>query len=152
MNFKKKSLILGISLIISIQVLLFINNKQTTSFKYFIWSIQNVSIGKLISISFISGLIMSSIINKSLGVNIKSDLINKEQYNTNFDDNNSVNIDEEIRVDEIPPERDLRDIQPTISVNYRVIKDSNEKDLKKKGMTSKAQQYIDDWNNNDSEW
>ena len=152
MNFKKKSLILGISLIISIQVLLFINNKQTTSFKYFIWSIQNVSIGKLISISFISGLIMSSIISKSLGVNIKSDLINKEKYKTNFDDNNSVNIDEEIRVDEIPPERDLRDIQPTISVNYRVIKDSNEKDLKKKGMTSKAQQYIDDWNNNDSEW
>ena len=51
------------------------------------------------------------------------------------------------------PERDLRDTQPTISVNYRVIKNNEENDLKKdKNQKPDKSQYEDDWRNNESEW
>ena len=52
----------------------------------------------------------------------------------------------------MPPERDLRDTQPTISVNYRVIKENGENELKDRNQTSNRTNYQDDWNNNDSEW
>ena len=66
MNNKKKNLILIVFLIVSIQILLLINNRQKTSFRYFIWNIQEVTIGRLIIISFFSGLFMSSLLNKTL--------------------------------------------------------------------------------------
>ena len=32
---------------------------------------------------------------------------------------------------EMPPQRDIRETQPTISVNYRVVKNMNDNNLKK---------------------
>ena len=61
--FKKKYLFLSLFLIIIIQTLLYTNNNQKTSFRYFKWTIQEVSIGKLISISFFSGLFISTLLN-----------------------------------------------------------------------------------------
>ena len=52
----------------------------------------------------------------------------------------------------MPPVRDLRDTQPTISVNYRVIKDNGENELNSKKQRSQKNKYEDDWNNIDSEW
>ena len=52
--FKKKYLLLTLILIIIFQILLYTNNNQKNSFRYFKWTIQEVSIGKLISISFFS--------------------------------------------------------------------------------------------------
>ena len=72
MSNKKKSLILIIFLIVSIQILLLINNRQKTSFRYFIWNIQDVTIGRLIIISFISGLFTSSLLNKTLSNKIRN--------------------------------------------------------------------------------
>ena len=63
MNNNKKNLILIIFLILSIQILLLINNREKTSFRYFIWNVQDVTTGKLIFISFFSGLFMSTILN-----------------------------------------------------------------------------------------
>ena len=63
MIFKKKYLLLTFFLIIIIQSLIYLNNKQRTSFRYFKWSVQEVSIGKLITISFFSGLFISSFLN-----------------------------------------------------------------------------------------
>lgn len=152
MDLKKKSLILSIFFIIIIQVILFINNTQKSSFRYFIWNIQEITIGRLISISFFSGLIISTILNKTITSNIKtyspnleddydkeynSDFINKEDNNSSFD---------------IPPQRDLRDTQPTISVNYRVIKNSNEKDYTETNFDSNNIKYQDDWEDNVADW
>ena len=61
--FKKKYLFLSLFLIIIIQTLLYTNNNQKTSFRYFKWTLQEVSIGKLISISFFSGLFVSTLLN-----------------------------------------------------------------------------------------
>ena len=152
MNYKKKSLILSILLIISIQIILIINNRTKTSFRYFIWNIEEVSIGRLISISFISGLLMSSILNKTLDNNVRTYSKNEEDDKTYNDNDYSINSDENNESFEMPPVRDLRDPQPTISVNYRIIKDNGENELNDRKQRSQKTKYEDDWNNNDSEW
>ena len=152
MNYKKKSIILSLFLIISIQLLLLINNKQKTSFRYFIWNIEDVSIGRLICISFISGLLMSSILNQTLQNNAGIYPKKKEDNKTTTEDDFSINREYKNESYEMPPERDVRDTQPTISVNYRVIKEHGENELKDKNQTSMRTQPQDDWGNDDSEW
>ena len=152
MNYKKKSIILSILIILTIQISLLVNNRQKTSFRYFIWNIEKVSIGKLISISFISGLLISSIINNTLHNNYRADYKNEEDEKTNNENEDSINSEENNGSYEMPPERDIRDTQPTISVNYRVIKDNGENELKDRNKRSGNIQYKDDWYNNDSEW
>ena len=150
MNYKNKSIILCIFLIIIIQFLLLINNKTKTSFRYFIWNIEEVSIGRLICISFISGLLISFTLNNTLDNVVRTYPRNEEGDKTNPENDNS--IDSQDRSYEMPPERDLRDIQPTISVNYRVIKDNTENELKDRNQGSQNTKYEDDWENEGSEW
>ena len=152
MNYKKKSIILTILFILSIQILLLIKNNQKTSFRYFIWNVEEVSIGRLVFISFFSGLLISSLLNKTINNDIKTYDKDKEYTKTDFDKDNSVKREDSYESKEIPPERDLRDTQPTISVNYRVIKDNNENDMADLNQTSEKSQYQDDWKKNDLEW
>ena len=152
MNYKKKSLILSIFLIIIIQILLIVNNRQKTNFRYFIWNIQDVSIGRLICFSFISGLLISSILNKSIHNNIGIYPENEELDKKTTKHDTSINLDDNNESFEMPPERDLRDTQPTISVNYRIIKENAENELKDKNQRSRNTEYQDDWNNKESEW
>ena len=53
---------------------------------------------------------------------------------------------------EIPPQRDIRDAQPTISVNYRVVKNIEENDLKRNENYKVSDDYIDDWDNYNNDW
>ena len=152
MNNKIKSLIFIVFLIVSIQILLLINNRQKTSFRYFIWNIQDVTIGRLIFISFFSGLFVSSLLNKTLSNNIRTKTI-FESDDKRIDDNDySVKREDNDEPFDIAPERDLREPQPTISVNYRVIKNNLENELKDSNQKINNSQYDDDWNNNGSEW
>ncbi len=152
MDFKKKGIILSIFLILSILIILLINNRTKTSFRYFIWNIEEVSVGRLISISFISGLLLSSILTKTLDNNVRKYSKNKEDDKTYNENDYSVNSDENNGSFEMPPVRDLQDTQPTISVNYRVIKDNGENELSGRKPRSQNSKHEDDWNNNDSEW
>ena len=152
MNYKRKSKILTIFFILFIQILLLINNKQKSTFRYFIWNVEEISIGRLICISFISGLLMSSILNITLNNNDRTFSKNKKNENANNENDNLLNREDSYESNEIPPERDLRDIQPTISVNYRVIKDNSENELRNRNQSSQDVQYRDDWDINDSEW
>ncbi len=151
MNNKKKNLILIIFLIVSIQILLVINNRQKTSFRYFIWNIQEVTIGRLIFISFISGLFMSSILNTTQSDNIRTKTI-FESDDIRTDNNEYSGKREDDELFDVAPERDLREPQPTISVNYRVIKNNGENELKDGNQAINNSKYDDDWNNNGSEW
>ena len=95
MNLKKKSLIFSLLIIISIQILLLINNRQKTSFRYLIWNYQEVTIGRLICFSFISGLLMSSVLNTILNINTLSekDINDKSfSYNSFLKINNSMEL------------------------------------------------------------
>ena len=147
MIFKKKYLLLTIFFIIIVQTLLYTNNNQKTSFRYFKWTVQEVSIGKLISISFFSGLFISTILNTSI-TSYKKNTIE------NFDEKNkSLNDEEDIRSNiEMPPQRDIRDAQPTISVNYRVVKNTHENNSKSDENFSNNTDNSDDWDNDDNDW
>ena len=152
MKNKKNIFILSIFFILIIQILLILNNRQKTSFRYFIWNVKEVSIGNLISISFFSGLLMSSLVNKALDNENKPLYKNEEVYETNT--NNEFPVADKIDNEsyEIPPERDIRDPQPTISVNYRIIKENDGNEINDKQKAQKREQSLDDWNNYDSEW
>lgn len=152
MIYKKRILILTILVVITLQVLLNINNNQKSSFRYFIWNIEEIRIGKLISISFISGLLISTILNKT----ISSNLINNSSKDVNKNDEDydvQTNDENNASSFEIPPQRDIRDTQPTISVNYRIIKNTGENNPTYDENNSNNQEYQDDWiNNNNKDW
>ena len=152
MKFKTKNLILSIFLIIIVQILLLINNRQKTTFRYLIWNIQDVSIGRLIFFSFVSGLLMSSLLNKTVINNFPTNHVFDKEDKTTHNDDDSIERDDINEPNDITPERDLRDPQPTISVNYRVIKNKGDIEFIDRYDTINNAQYADDWNNNDSEW
>jgi len=148
MIFKKKYLLLTFFLIIIFQILLYTNNKQRVSFRYFKWTIQEVSIGKLISISFFSGLFVSTLLNTT----ITSTSFRKKTFENVEDDFVSNNNEEEMEPNfEMPPQRDIRETQPTISVNYRVVKNINDDNLKK-DLNYSDLDNKDDWDNADNDW
>ena len=145
--FKKKYLLLTLFLIIIFQILLYTNNNQKTSFRYFKWSIQEVRIGKLISVSFFTGIFISTLLSTTYTSFKKNTFENVEDKFT------SENDEEDIEANiEIPPQRDIRDTQPTISVNYRVVKNMDEINLKKEQNYSNSPDNKDDWDNDDFEW
>ena len=148
MIFKKKFLLLTLFLIIVVQTLLYTNNNQKTSFRYLKWTLQEVSIGKLISISFFSGLFVSTFLNTTF----TSTSFRKKTLENVEDDFVSHNNEEDMEPNvEMPPQRDIRDTQPTISVNYRVVKNMNDNDLKK-DLNYSNPDSKDDWDNSDNDW
>ena len=52
----------------------------------------------------------------------------------------------------MPPQRDIRDSQPTISVNYRVVRNTEENTSKKDKNISNSTDIKDDWDNDDNDW
>ena len=146
--FKKKYLLLTFFLIIIFQALLYTNNNQKTSFRYFKWTIQEVSIGKLISISFFSGLFISTLLNTT----ITRTSFKKNTFENVEDDFVSQNNEEDLEPNvEMPPQRDIRETQPTISVNYRVVKNMNDNNSKEDQNYSNPDNK-NDWENTDNDW
>ena len=147
MIFKKKFLLLTLFLLIIFHTFLYTNNKQKTSFRYFKWTVQEVSIGKLITISFFSGLLVSTLLNTTFNGSKKNTLKNIEENSEPLDN------EEDLRSNiEIPPQRDVRDAQPTISVNYRVVKNAEENDFKRDQNYADGIDDKDDWDNKDNDW
>ena len=145
--FKKKYLLFTLFLIIIFQILIYTKNTQKTSFRYFKWTLKEVSIGKLISISFFSGLFISTLLNSSNN-NFKKNVFEnlEENYEPHSNDENlTSNI-------EMPPQRDLRDAQPTISVNYRVVKNTEDDNLKRDKNYSNSSDKNDDWDDYNNDW
>ena len=147
MIFKKKFLLLTLFFIVIFQALLYINNNQKTSFRYFKWTVQEASIGQLISISFFSGLFVSTLLNNTF-TSFKKNTF--EEIEENYE---PLNNDEDLKSNiEMPPQRDIRDTQPTISVNYRVVKNTDENNLNMGKNFSNSPEKKDDWNYDDNEW
>ena len=147
MILKKKFLYLILFFIIVFQTLLYTNNSKKTSFRYFKWTVQEVTIGKLISISFFSGLLISTLLNTTTTSYKKNSIENIEE---NYEPQNN---DEDIKTNiEMPPQRDIRDAQPTISVNYRVIKNNSDKNINSDQNYSNIQNGVDDWDNGNDDW
>ena len=147
MIFKKKYLLLTFFLIIIFQILLYTNNKQRVSLRYLKWTVQEVSIGKLISISFFSGLFISAFLNTTIIGYKKNTFENAEE---NYE---PLNDDEDMKSNvKMPPQRDIRDSQPTISVNYRVVQNGEENYSKSDQNFSDKSINKNDWVNDDNDW
>ena len=144
---KKKYLLITFILVIIIQTLLYTNNNQNTSFRFLKWSFKEISIGKLTSISFFSGLFISTLLNTTSTSHKNNNHENNEEYYEPLD--NEINIKSNI---EMPPQRDLREAQPTISVNYRVIKNTEENNFKKDENYTNKIDNEDDWEKNENDW
>ena len=52
---------------------------------------------------------------------------------------------------EMPPQRDIRETQPTISVNYRVVKNMDDNNLRK-DLNNSNLDNEEDWDNTDNDW
>ena len=147
MIFKKKYLLLTFFLIIIFQILLYTNNKERVSIRYLKWTVQDVSIGKLISISFFSGLFISAFLNTTITEYKKNIFENAEE---NYE---PLNDEEDITSNvKMPPQRDIRDSQPTISVNYRVVQNGEENYSKSDQNFSDKSINKNDWVNDDNDW
>ena len=97
--------------------------------------------------SFFSGLFVSTLLN------ITTTISNKKSTKNIEDDYEALNNDEYINSNvEMPPQRDIRDAQPTISVNYRVVKNTEENNLKRDQNYSNNNDNEDDWVNNNNDW
>jgi len=147
MIIKKKFLLLTFLLIIILQTFLYINNNQKTSFRYFNWTLQEVTIGKLISVSFFSGFFISTILSTTLTRFKNNNFENNEENYKPLDDEDNIKSNVEM-----PPQRDIRDAQPTISVNYRVIKNTEDNNLKRDQNFSENTYKKDDWYEDSNDW
>ena len=94
---------------------------------------------------------MSSILKITLDNKVTANYINGEEKKNSANDD-FINEGDDNDSFEIPPQRDVRDPQPTISVNYRVIKNNGETELNDRNQNSTNTTYQDDWTNNDNEW
>ena len=150
MILKNKFLLFTIFFVVIFQVLLYTNNNQNTSFRYFKWTIQEISIGKLINVSFFSGLLISALLNTANTTYKKNNFKNLDKDYRNLDNEEEEDIDESNI--EMPPQRDIRDSQPTISVNYRVVKNTTKSSLGSDQKFSNNSDNKDDWENNNNDW
>ena len=154
----KKNLII-LFFLLTTTTLSIINLKNTSkTYLYFLnFKTEKLSLGSYITISFLAGftttltflyLIRSKNENKMF-IDEKKD-INSETLQDDFIENNT-KLNESIK--NRPPERDIRESQPTISVNYRVIKQNNTEvnDIDEGYADNKYQNY-DDWEEMESNW
>jgi len=154
----KKNLIILIILLatITLSILNFKNTSKT--YLYFLnFKTEKLTLGSFITLSFLAGFTttftfsyITNSKNENKMFNDEEFEINSETLKGNFIENNT-----EIKqsINDRPPERDIRESQPTISVNYRVIKQNNmEVNDMDKGYTDNKYQNYDDWEEIESNW
>ena len=153
MNIKNKLIAFFIFILIFTLSIFNVKNPEKIKFYLFTSKKEQISLGNLITLTFVSGFTLSSLLT----------LISKTNLQASSDDN-FINYDEieqsvenntyqESKSDR-PPERDVRESQPTISVNYRFVDQDddlyNSKNNSKK--TNNVNNEDNDWLNNDDSW
>ena len=153
MNIKNKLIAFFIFILIFTLSIFNVKNPEKIKFYLFTSKKEQISLGNLITLTFVSGFTLSSLLT----------LISKTNSQSSSDDN-FINYDEieqsvenntyqEFKSDR-PPERDVRESQPTISVNYRFVDQDddlyNSKNNLKK--TNNVNNEDNDWLNNDDSW
>ena len=153
MNIKKKFIVIFIFFPILILSILNIKNPEKTKFYLFTSKIEEIALGNLITITFISGFSFSSLLTliskNNLRYSAEDNFINDESIDKSDENFNS----QELKY-ERPPERDVRESQPTISVNYRFVDQDNNSYGSKNSKKNKnnLDDEDNDWINYDNEW
>ena len=82
--------------------------------------------------------------------NLNYKTLNYTKEEENYD---PISTDKDIEYNaDVPPQRDLRDVQPTISVNYRVVKNTEKNNINSDQNYSNFHDSDDDWDKNDNDW
>ena len=153
MNINKKLIAFFIFFSIITLSILNIKNPQKTKFYLFTSKLEEISLGNLITITFLSGFSFSSalsLISKNNSQELLEDkYINDEEIYKTEDNDFSQKYDSNP-----PPERDVRESQPTISVNYRFVDQNNNSYSSKntKETINNLNNTDNDWENYDNEW
>ncbi len=150
MNINKKLIAFFIFFSILTLSILNIKNPEKTKFYLFTSKTEEISLGNLITITFIAGFSFSSVLSFISKNNSKESLDNNFSNYEDVDKSDENNFSQDLNSIR-PPERDVRESQPTISVNYRFIdQDNNSYSSRKK--TNNPNNEDNDWVNYDNEW
>ena len=153
MNINKKLVTFFIFFSILTLSILNIKNPEKTKFYLFTFKTEEISLGNLITITFLSGFSFSSLLSLISRNSSKESLENNFTNYEEIDKPDENNFIQELNSNR-PPERDVRESQPTISVNYRFIdQDNNSYSSNKTTKTVDNRNKEDnDWVNHDNEW
>ncbi len=153
MNIKNKFLILFILISSITLAIININNPEKTKYYLFTKKIEDIPIGKLITFTFISGFIFGSSLTLISKNNLEKSIDNNFIEDEKIDQPNENVLDQEF-ISERPPERDIRESQPTISVNYRFVDQENDSYISKnsKRKDDNIRNNDNDWITNDNDW
>ena len=153
MNINKKLIVSFVFSSIFILSILSIKNPEKTKFYLFTYKTEEISLGNLITVSFIVGFSFSSVLSLISKNNSQESLENNFTNYKETDKSDKYNSDQELNSNP-PPERDVRESQPTISVNYRFVDQDNNSYSSKntKKIINNPNNEENDWINNDNEW
>ena len=150
MNTKNKLITFFIFLSILTVSILNIKNPEKTKFYLFTSKTEEISLGNLITLTFISGFLFSSVLSLISKNNTQESSKNNFTNYEEIDKSDENNFTEELNSNR-PPERDVRESQPTISVNYRFV-DQNNNSYSSKNTMNNQNSDDNDWGINDNEW
>ena len=159
MRLRNKHILIIITTVLVLFPIAF-RNTNKTFIKFFNWESKEISLGTLISISFLAGLSFNILVNKSMNINntninkIKNNAESKNSFQIDDDNQNEkINLESKEEFVERPPERELSDSQPTISVNYRVVKENkDEYENKNDSGENYYENNLEDWKPQDDDW
>ena len=154
----KKNIIILIFLLATI-ALSIINFKNTSkTYLYFLnFKTEKLTLGSFITLSFLAGFTTTFIFSYMTSSKNEIKMLNNNYFDKNSEplQGNFVENNNEINesINKRPPERDIRESQPTISVNYRVLNKNNMEvnDMNEEYTDNKYQNY-DDWEEIESNW
>ena len=150
MNIKIKFFAFFIFLSILILSIINIKNPEKTKFYLFTSKTEEISLGNLITMTFIAGFSFSSVLSLISKNNSQESLENNFTNYEKIEKSDENNFSQDLNSNP-PPERDVRDSQPTISVNYRFVDQDNNSYSSKK-ITNNPNNEDNDWANYDNEW
>ena len=153
MNIKNKFIVFYIFFSILTLSIINIKNPEKTKFYLFTSKTEEISLGNLITITFISGFSFSSLLNLISKNDSQESLENNFTNYEEIDKSDNNNFSQEFNSNR-PPERDVRESQPTISVNYRFVdQDNNSYRSQETAKTiNNSNNEDNDWVNFDNEW
>ncbi len=153
MNINRKLIAFYIFFSIIILSILNLKNPEKTKFYLFTSKTEEISLGNLITITFISGFSFSSVLNLISKNDSQKSLENNFTNYEEIDKSDNNNFSQELNSNR-PPERDVRESQPTISVNYRFVdQDNNSYRSQETAKTiNNSNNEDNDWVNFDNEW
>ena len=153
MNINRKLIAFYIFFSIIILSILNLKNPEKTKFYLFTSKTEEISLGNLITMTFIAGFSFSSVLSLISKNNSQELLENNFTNYEEIDKSDNNNFSQEFNSNR-PPERDVRESQPTISVNYRFVdQDNNSYRSQETAKTiNNSNNEDNDWVNFDNEW